>query len=315
MICGLSVFIWIIWNMDWLRLFVFGLFVDNLKHGLFEIICAWIICGLFETWIFWDYLSLDCLCIICFRFFEIICRLFVDYLLWIICRLFETLIIWDYLFMDYLRLIEECIILDYWLIIFGLFVWIIWDYSKNGLFGIIWASEQGPGPTRRQPDSVMVPGPLARALASELSRCHASGDRPSALPGTPEHIRASPTVILWRKGWVSVTWKESNVLLTALVYGHESLSSWPRAQHDENVQCYSAPEAEYLPFVKNSLKLVVCVTQHFYSWQAYVGHRPCNPCSCPLTGTDGGGTGLGWVGATQADSSVVICDSPVAPHL
>ena len=47
---------------------------------------------------------------------------------------------------------------------------------------------------------VMVPGPLARALASELSRCHAGGDRPGALPGTPRHTRASLTVFLWLKG-------------------------------------------------------------------------------------------------------------------
>ena len=40
--------------MDYLRLFVFGLFVDYLKHGLLEIICVWIICGLFVL----DYLRL-----------------------------------------------------------------------------------------------------------------------------------------------------------------------------------------------------------------------------------------------------------------
>ena len=39
------------------------------------------------------YLCLDYLWIICFRLFEIICGLFVDYLFWIICGLFETLII------------------------------------------------------------------------------------------------------------------------------------------------------------------------------------------------------------------------------
>ena len=39
-ICGLFVldYLWIIWNMESLRLFVFGLFVDYLKYGLFEII-------------------------------------------------------------------------------------------------------------------------------------------------------------------------------------------------------------------------------------------------------------------------------------
>ena len=41
---------WIIANYLWI-LFCFGLFVDYLKHGLFEIIYLWIICGLFETWI------------------------------------------------------------------------------------------------------------------------------------------------------------------------------------------------------------------------------------------------------------------------
>ena len=82
---------WIFWIiLDYLK---HGLFVDYLKHGLFEIICVWIICGLFETWIIGDYLCLDYLWIICFRLFEIICELFVDYLFWIICGLFETLII------------------------------------------------------------------------------------------------------------------------------------------------------------------------------------------------------------------------------
>ena len=49
--------------MDYFRLFVFGLFLVYLNNGLFEIICPWIICGLFVL----DYL-----------------RLFLDYL-WIIC--------------------------------------------------------------------------------------------------------------------------------------------------------------------------------------------------------------------------------------
>ena len=56
--------------MDYLRLFVFGLFVDYLKHGLLEIICVWIICGLF---------ALDDL-----RLFVIICGLFVLDYLWFI---------------------------------------------------------------------------------------------------------------------------------------------------------------------------------------------------------------------------------------
>ena len=72
----------IIWNRDFLILFVFGLF-EIICFGLFEIILndLWIIC------------------------------------LWIICRLFETGIIWDYLFSDYViwRM-------DYWLIIAWLFV-------------------------------------------------------------------------------------------------------------------------------------------------------------------------------------------------
>ena len=51
-----------------------------------------------------------------------------------------------------------------------------------------------------QAAQVMVPGPLARALASELSRCQTGSDRPGALPGTPGHTRASLTVFLWLKG-------------------------------------------------------------------------------------------------------------------
>ena len=45
--------------MDNLRLFVLGLFVDYSKQGLFEIICLWIICGLFDTGIFGHCLCLD----------------------------------------------------------------------------------------------------------------------------------------------------------------------------------------------------------------------------------------------------------------
>ena len=123
------------------------------------------------------------------------------------------------------------------------------------------ASEPGPGPTRRQPGSVMVPGPLASALASELSRCHAG---PGALPGTPGHTRASLTVILWLKG-LSVSKREQSA---AASDGPclRSLSSWPRAQQ-ESVQC----------------------CRPMWDTGAY------NPCRCPLTGTDGfrGGTGLG----------------------
>ena len=55
------------------------------------IICVWIICGLFETWIIGDYLCLDYLWIICFRLFEIICELFVDYLKH---SLFELICFW-----------------------------------------------------------------------------------------------------------------------------------------------------------------------------------------------------------------------------
>ena len=115
-------YLWSFWNMDNLRLFVLGLFVDYSKQGLFEIICLWIICGLFETWIVWNYLSLGFL------------RLFVlDYLgffqdhLW----LFETRIIWiiwEYLSLDYLWIIWHG---DFWsLFVFGLFE----IYLKNGLY-------------------------------------------------------------------------------------------------------------------------------------------------------------------------------------
>ena len=96
-----------IFSICYCRLFLdyllglFGIIWDYLKLGLFEIICYWII------WIS-DYLRLfvDYLWIICFRLFEIIwnldylrlfgfelfeivCGLFVDYLLWIICILFD----------------------------------------------------------------------------------------------------------------------------------------------------------------------------------------------------------------------------------
>ena len=68
-------------------------------------------------------------------------------------------------------------------------------YSKNGLFGIIRASKPGPGTTRRQPGSVMVPGPLVSALASGLvprqllpsrrTAWHASGVNTVTSPGGP----------------------------------------------------------------------------------------------------------------------------------
>ena len=93
-----------------------GLFVDYLKHGLFEIICFSIFWILFEKWIFPDYLSLNYLWIFSKHVFLWIIRnrdylrlLFVDYLRlfdeWIIChcRLFEII------FLDHLRLFEEWI--------------------------------------------------------------------------------------------------------------------------------------------------------------------------------------------------------------
>ena len=52
-------YLWIIGNLDYLRLFAFGLFVHYLKHGFFEIICCrsfeTICCRSFETF---DYLRL-----------------------------------------------------------------------------------------------------------------------------------------------------------------------------------------------------------------------------------------------------------------
>ena len=50
---------------DYLRLFFFGLFVDYSKHSLFEIICLWNIC---------DYVQI-----------QIVCGLFVKDYLWIVC--------------------------------------------------------------------------------------------------------------------------------------------------------------------------------------------------------------------------------------
>ena len=91
--------------MDYLWLFVFGLFVDYL-------------------WIIWDYLCLDYLWIIWIMDYL---RLFET---WIICELFETWIIWDYLCLDNLWIIWN---MDYLrLFVFGLFE----DYLKHGLFEI-----------------------------------------------------------------------------------------------------------------------------------------------------------------------------------
>ena len=86
------------------------------------------------------------------------------------------------------------------------------DFAK-----LSWAERPGQGPGGpgrgrarlagaggRKPGSVTVPGPLARALASELSRCHAGGDRPGALPGRLGRARQgipeqALTVNLWLK--------------------------------------------------------------------------------------------------------------------
>ena len=120
------------------------------------------------------------------------------------------------------------------------------------------ASEPGPGPTRRQPGSVMVPGPLASALASELSRCHAG---PGALPGTPGHTRASLTVFLWLKCLIVHKREQSAAASDGPCL--RSLSSWPRTQHEESVQCYS---------------LILSI---FTAWQADVGHRRMQPVPLP----------------------------------
>ena len=64
------------------------------------------------------------------------------------------------------------------------------------------------GESQAGPGSVTVPGPLACALASEQSRCHAGGDRPGALPSTPGHIQASldrDSLTLWLKNWQSLS--------------------------------------------------------------------------------------------------------------
>ena len=80
----------------------------------------------------------------------------------------------DYLWfisLDYLKLFEE---------------WIIWDCLSL---------RAGAGPD----SEAAWHRPLASALASEQPRCHAGGESPCALPGTPV--------------------KESKRLLTALAYG------------------------------------------------------------------------------------------------
>ena len=50
-------------------------------------------------------------------------------------------------------------------------------------------------------------------------------------------------------------------------------------------------------------KKSVYVTQHVYFLADTMSDTgTCNPCRVPLTGTDGGSTGLGIFGAVQADS-------------
>ena len=71
-----------------------------------------------------------------------------------------------------------------------------------------------------------------------------------------------------------------------------SLSSWPRGR----------------------IKRVSSVTQrHFYCLAGTMSDTGAfDQCSCPLTGTDGGGAGTGRVGAVPADSQVLVCESQIA---
>ena len=113
----------------------------------------------------------------------------------------------------------------------------------------------------------------------------------------PRCLLRSPESLIPASGRLAVTEcpkTQSKVLLTALL---RSLSSWPRAQQEESV-CYSA-------FLLPGRHRVRADTD------------TCNPCSGPRTGTesttDGGGTGLGRIGALQTDSHVLVYDTPVAP--
>ena len=121
----------------------FGLFVvqvNYLKHGLFEIICVWII---------------EIICVVEYL------RLFVDYLLILVVD--YLCIIWNRdsgIIRDYLKqgLFEIILRMDYFGLL-GNHLWIICLDYLFGLLGIICASEQGQGPTWRQPGGARLIGP------------------------------------------------------------------------------------------------------------------------------------------------------------
>ena len=96
--------------------------------------------------------------------------------------------------------------------------------------------------------------------------------RPCVLQGSPGHTRASLTVFLWLKG-LSIRKREQSAAASDGP-GLRSLSSWPRDQHEESVQCYSAFLLPGRPMLDTGA---------------------CNPCRRPLTGTDGIQQGRKWL--------------------